>query len=102
MRIHGNDGGKIGDREKVVGAASAPSGSEAASRTQQIARSGAVVVSQAASELAAQASRGKAAQTERVARVKAAVKDGSYKPDLDRLAEKFVDEELLPPRGSGG
>jgi anti-sigma28 factor (negative regulator of flagellin synthesis) len=39
-------------------------------------------------------SRGEAAQAERVAALRAAVQGGTYRIDLDKLAERIADDEL--------
>lgn len=105
MRIHLHDTGPIGERDKVGGstagssAASSPAaGAEGTARTPTPVHADVVSVSAAASGLSAQAARGRAAQTERVARVRAAVQAGTYRPDLDQLAHKIVNEELVRPR----
>jgi len=106
MRIQGQNGIPGGDRDKATSSVTPAAGTtpastppvEAARAATQLAHSDVVLVSPAASELSAQASRGQAVQAERVARIKSAVDAGTYKPDLDQLAQKFVDEEIVGPQ----
>ena len=98
MRIHGHEGSPLAERDKVPGATASGSTSAPSTDTQAKAQSMAVVesvvVSSGAAELAAQSAKSRATQLERVAKVKAAVQDGTYKVDLDKLAQKFIDEEM--------
>lgn len=52
------------------------------------------VVSRGATELAASVARGRAAVAERVEEVRARLDAGTYRVDLDRLAERMLDDEL--------
>lgn len=102
MRIHGHDGSPLAERDKVTSGAAtqgatAPA-ADAAVKAQALTGAEAVVVSSGASEIAAQAAKDRTAHLEKVARVKAAVRDGGYRVDLDRLAHKFIDEEMAGPR----
>jgi flagellar biosynthesis anti-sigma factor FlgM len=53
-----------------------------------------VVVGPKARGIAATVSKEEEAQAERVAAIRAAVNDGSYRVDLDHLAERIADDEL--------
>ena len=100
MRIHGHDSAPLGERDRASGsAAAAPSsGAEQASKAESLIGAQAVVVSAGASEAVAVGSRDRATHLDRVAKVKSAVRDGSYSVDLEKLAHKFIDEELAGPR----
>ncbi len=54
-----------------------------------------VVVARSAQALAQRAEQDRAARAERIAAVREALSSGRYKVDLDRLAERFVDEEMV-------
>src|SRR5260370_40320328 len=60
--------------------------------------SGAVVLQPRTSELNKAQARGQSERTARLEKVRGEIRDGSYKVDLDRLANKIADEES----GKGG
>jgi flagellar biosynthesis anti-sigma factor FlgM len=56
--------------------------------------SGAVVVQPRASELSQAHARGQSERAGRLEKVRGQIRDGSYKVDVERLANKIADEEL--------
>jgi anti-sigma28 factor (negative regulator of flagellin synthesis) len=62
----------------------------------------AVVVDLRARVMSAASSRSEAAHTEKLARIARELKDGTYKVDLDRLAERITDDELARAGRSQG
>lgn len=92
MRVNGSGVGNVGERQNQerVG----DRGQKSATVDKPGTATEAVVVSAAASDLVSAAGRGKAVHAERVEKVRQAIKNGTYKVDLDRLAAKIADEEI--------
>ncbi len=82
-------------------AVSSANGSAAASSASAAAGSASVVLSKSAESASAAQAKSDEAIDQRIAVLRTSIAAGEYKPDLDRLAQRFVDEERSRAAGGG-